>query len=302
MSQVIRIGTRDSALAMWQAQNVQNQLQKKGCKTVLIPVKSDGDLELDLPLYDMGITGIFTKTLDVALLTDKIDLAVHSMKDVPTKLPLGLQQTAVLKRGNPRDLIVHKGLDFLNGNGVVATGSLRRQAQWLKRYPKHKVVNLRGNVNTRLKKFKDNSWDAAIFATAGLERIDVLPEKHKVLNWMVPAPAQGIVMIASKIKDEALNAILKTLNDRDTEVCAKLERDFLRELEGGCTAPIGALASISGNEITFDGILLSLDGGKDISIKKSIPASEAENQGVLWAREVLQNGGEELMQEVKEQL
>ncbi|WP_276389151.1 hydroxymethylbilane synthase [Eudoraea chungangensis] len=302
MSQVIRIGTRDSALAIWQAQNVQNQLQKKGYKTVLIPVKSDGDLELNLPLYDMGITGIFTKTLDVALLTNKIDLAVHSMKDVPTRLPLGVQQTAVLKRGNPRDLIVHKGLDFLNGNGLVATGSLRRKAQWLKRYPKHEVVNLRGNVNTRLKKFKDNNWDAAIFATAGLQRIDVLPENHKVLNWMVPAPAQGIVMIASKIQDEALNALVKTLNDPATEVCAKLERDFLRELEGGCTAPIGALASISGNEISFEGILLSLDGRKSISIKKSIPASEAENQGIFWAQEALQNGGKELMQEVKEQL
>ena len=169
----LRIGTRDSELALWQARFAQEQLSRQGCEATLVPVKSTGDLVLDKPLYELGITGIFTKTLDVALLRGEIDLAVHSMKDVPTALPEGIVQGAVFKRANPLDILVHKGLDFLNAEGVVATGSLRRKAQWLHRYPLHEMVDLRGNVNTRLQKLEDSQWDAAIFASAGLERIGI---------------------------------------------------------------------------------------------------------------------------------
>src|SRR5690606_22231986 len=152
-------------------------------KTQLVPVKSEGDLVLDKPLYEMGITGIFTKTLDVAMLMGKVDIAVHSMKDVPTQLPAGIVQTAVLERATAQDILVTKEqVDFAQPC-TVATGSLRRKAQWLHRYPHHQVVDLRGNVNTRLQKLRESDWEGAIFAKAGLERIDVLPSRYIELNW-----------------------------------------------------------------------------------------------------------------------
>jgi hydroxymethylbilane synthase len=172
MSKSIRIGTRDSELALWQAHTVQNKLEDLGYKTEIIAVKSQGDIILDKPLYELGITGIFTKTLDLAMINGQVDIAVHSMKDVPTALPQGIVQAAVLERANVLDILVHKGnLDFLISNGTIATGSLRRQAQWLHRHPNHKVVDLRGNVNTRMQKLKDNDWNGAVFAAAGLERV-----------------------------------------------------------------------------------------------------------------------------------
>ena len=176
MSKTIRIGTRDSELALWQANTVKNALEALGHKTKLVPVKSQGDLVLDKPLYEFGITGIFTKTLDVAMLTDQIDIAVHSMKDVPTALPKGIVEAAVMKRAHTQDILVHKGTNFLNEKGIIATGSLRRKAQWLHKYPNHEVVDLRGNVNTRLQKLQDNDWNGAIFAAAGLERINLKPK------------------------------------------------------------------------------------------------------------------------------
>ena len=192
MTKTIRIGTRDSELALWQAHTVQHQLQQLGYSTEIVAVKSTGDTNLDNPLYELGITGIFTKTLDVAMLSGKIDIAVHSMKDVPTALPQGIVQAAVLERANTVDLLVHKGnLDFLNGKGTVATGSLRRQAQWLHKYPNHTVVDLRGNVNTRMQKLQENDWNGAVFAAAGLERINLKPDTFINLDWMIPAPAQG---------------------------------------------------------------------------------------------------------------
>ena len=151
MSKIIRIGTRDSELALWQANTVKEKLSVLGYKAVLIPIKSQGDTILDKPLYELGITGIFTKTLDIAMIRGEIDIAVHSMKDVPTALPKGIVQTAVLERAETQDILVHKGVDFLDTNGIIATGSLRRKAQWLHRYPKHKLVNLRGNVNVDCK-------------------------------------------------------------------------------------------------------------------------------------------------------
>ena len=146
---------------------------------------------LDKPLYELGITGIFTKTLDVAMINGDVDIAVHSMKDVPTALPQGIVQAAVLERANTLDILVHKGnLDFLNASGTIATGSLRRQAQWFNKYPTHKVVDLRGNVNLRMKKLNEGDWNGAVFAAAGLERINLKPENFINLDWMIPAPAQ----------------------------------------------------------------------------------------------------------------
>lgn len=302
MNKIIRIGTRDSELALWQANTVSKQLSKLGYKTEIIAVKADGDIILDKPLYELGITGIFTKTLDVAMIAGKVDIAVHSMKDVPTALPQSIVQAAVLKRGNVHDILVHKGsTDFLETNGTIASGSLRRKAQWLNKYPNHKVEDLRGNVNTRLQKLKDNSWNAAIFAAAGLERINLKPTEFINLDWMVPAPAQGAMMVVAMENDNYVLDAVAQLNDIETEICTHIERQFLRTLEGGCTAPIAALSIYNEQEdtIVFKGNLLSIDGKQKFEIEKNVPISEWKKLGFFAAKEILENGGEQLMKELR---
>lgn len=299
MTQVIRIGTRDSELALWQANTVQDALRSLGHETEIVPVKSQGDLVLDKPLYEFGITGIFTKTLDVAMLTDQIDIAVHSMKDVPTALPEGIVEGAVLKRAHTQDILLHKGTDFLDSEGTIATGSLRRKAQWLHKHPNHKVVDLRGNVNTRLQKLQDNDWNGAIFAAAGLERINLKPESYLDLDWMIPAPAQGAMLVVAKEKDSYSRKALSALDHEDSAICVHIEREFLRTLEGGCTAPIGALATIKDEQIFFKGALFSIDGSRKFEVEKTIPLSDREGFGKACAEEILQKGGAELMKEIK---
>ena len=302
---VIRIGTRDSELALWQAHTVEKKLNDLGYKTKIIAVKSEGDNILDKPLYELGITGIFTKTLDVAMISGQVDIAVHSMKDVPTALPQGIVQAAVLERANTLDILVHKGnLDFLEGSGTIATGSLRRQAQWLNKYPNHQVVDLRGNVNTRMQKLQDNDWSGAVFAAAGLERINLKPTDFINLDWMIPAPAQGAMVVVAMAEDEFCREAVSELNDIETEVCTHIERQFLRRLEGGCTAPIGALATYNEDEDTihFEGVLFSIDGQQKIAINKVVPIEEWKNLGYHSAEEILNNGGTELMKTIKETL
>lgn len=304
MNKAIKIGTRDSELALWQAHTVEKKLNDMGYATEIVAVKSTGDLILDVPLYELGITGIFTKTLDVAMLKGEVDIAVHSMKDVPTALPKGIVQAAVLERANVHDILVHKGsLDFLHDAGTVATGSLRRQAQWLNRHPNHMVTDLRGNVNTRLQKLKDNDWNGAVFAAAGLERINLLPENYITLDWMIPAPAQGAMVVVAMENDNYCREALSKLNNGESEICTQIERQFLKKLEGGCTAPIGALATFVDDEIRFEGVLLSIDGKQRIHIEKTIgAAADISNFGFECADEVLANGGNELMAEIRETL
>ncbi|MBO6881587.1 hydroxymethylbilane synthase [Winogradskyella sp.] len=302
MSKIIRIGTRDSQLAMWQAKTVQAQLENLGHKTVLVPVKSTGDLVLDKPLYELGITGIFTKTLDIAMLNGDIDIAVHSLKDVPTVLPKGIVQAAVLKRGNINDtLVFKKNEEFLSSkDAVIATGSLRRRAQWLNQYPTHKVVGLRGNVNSRLEKLEDNEdWDAAIFAAAGLGRLNIRPENSINLHWMIPAPAQGAVMVAALEDDEETLAACAEINHEETEICISIEREFLNRLEGGCTAPIGALAFIKNEEINFKSVLLSKDGSRKIEFSKVVPLDQKDDLAKFAADYVIEKGGKKLIDQVK---
>lgn len=296
----IRIGTRDSELALWQAHTVQKKLIELGYSTEIVAVKSTGDLILDKPLYELGITGIFTKTLDVAMIKGEVDIAVHSMKDVPTTLPTGIVQAAVLERANTLDILVHKGnLDFLNTSGTIASGSLRRKAQWLHKYPSHQVEDLRGNVNTRMQKLKDNNWNGAIFAAAGLERINLKPETYINLDWMVPAPAQGAMLVVAMENDTYSQKALAQLNHKETEICTFIERQFLRTLEGGCTAPIGALAKTNGDKIDFEGVLHSLDGKENYTIKKSCNFDEYHFFGKNCATEILTKGGNLLMEKLR---
>jgi hydroxymethylbilane synthase len=304
-NKTIRIGTRDSELALWQAHTVQKKLNDLGYKTEIIAVKSQGDIILDKPLYELGITGIFTKTLDIAMINGQVDIAVHSMKDVPTALPIGIVQAAVLERANTLDILVHKGnLDFLEANATIATGSLRRQAQWLHKYPNHTVVDLRGNVNTRMQKLNESDWSGAVFAAAGLERINLKPTDFINLDWMIPAPAQGAMVIVAMGNDDFTLDAVSQLNDIETEICTYIERQFLKTLEGGCTAPIGALARYCELEdtFTFKGSLLSIDGKQKLEIEKIVPVEEWKKLGFNCASEILEKGGEELMKVIRESL
>ena len=300
---MIRIGTRDSELALWQAHTVEKKLNDLGYKTEIVAVKSTGDIILNKPLYELGITGIFTKTLDIAMINGQVDIAVHSMKDVPTALPEGIVQAAVLERANEKDLLIYKtNLDFLSQEATIASGSLRRQAQWMHKYPNHKVVDLRGNVNLRMQKLNNNDWNGAIFAAAGLERIGLKPEKYEVLDWMIPAPAQGAMVVLAMANDEFCWQAVSELNDLETDICTYIERQFLRTLEGGCTAPIGAIAKFTEDTIEFKGALFSIDGTQKIEIEKVVPIEQWKKIGFELAKEILNNGGEKLMINIKESL
>ncbi|MBU2938135.1 hydroxymethylbilane synthase [Lacinutrix sp. C3R15] len=303
MPKTIRIGTRDSELALYQANIVKSQLEHLGHNVQLVPVKSTGDLQLNKPLYELGITGIFTKTLDIAMLNGDIDIAVHSLKDVPTVLPKGIVQAAVLKRGNVRDTLVFKTTEEFLGakNAVIATSSLRRKAQWLNRYPTHTVEDIRGNVNTRLQKLKETEhFDAAIFAAAGIGRLGLRPETALNLDWMIPAAAQGAIVAVALEEDEETRAILTEINDEETQTCTQIEREFLNRLEGGCTAPIGALCYIKDEEIHFDGVLLSPNGSKKITVQRSKKLGEHHDLAEWCANYVIEKGGKRLMDALNE--
>ena len=305
---MIRIGTRESKLAVWQAEQVQQQLAAHGFSAELVYIKSEGDIDLTTPLYAMGVQGVFTRSLDVALLNNRIDVAVHSMKDVPTQLPQGIMQAAVLPRGPVNDLIVFKneltqniynqfeatdkGIGFTENDFTIATSSIRRKAQWLHRYGHHEVCNLRGNVITRLQKLQTEPWHAAIFAQAGLERIHVRPATSEVLEWMVPAPAQGAIMVVCRTGDSRAYEACNFLNDPLTAICTKIERDFLKSLMGGCSTPISALATVKDGAVHFKGNIFSLTGKEKAAVEKIFGLNEIDQAGTIAANELLLNGGQ----------
>jgi hydroxymethylbilane synthase len=294
----IRIGTRESQLAVWQATAVQQLLAGKGFESELVYIKSEGDIDLQTPLYEIGVQGIFTRSLDIALLNNKIDIAVHSMKDVPVQLAKGIIQAAVLKRASYKDLFVYKqDASFLHNTkseAIIATSSTRRKAQWLHRYPNHTIENLRGNVNTRLQKVKDSNWQGAIFAAAGLERIHLRPQNCIELDWMLPAPAQGAIMVVCREEDTFCAAACMHFNDAATALCVKIERGFLKTLLGGCATPISALAEVSNDSILFKGNIVSPDGTKKIETSATALIDVATDMGVQAAIEILEKGGQEI--------
>lgn len=304
-SKVLRIGTRESQLAIWQADRVKELLAEQGYEAELVFIKSEGDIDLQTPLYEMGVQGIFTRSLDIALLNNRIDLAVHSMKDVPTHLPKGVVQSAVLQRASYKDLLVFKDFSIiekwkltevnlssqLGVGGTIATSSIRRKAQWLNRYPDHTIENLRGNVNTRLRKVAESAWDGAIFAAAGLERIHLRPENSIELNWMLPAPAQGAIVVVCRKDDDFSFEACRHFNDANTALCTKIEKDFLRILLGGCSTPISALAEVKNETLLFRGNIFAVDGSERVDIEKTANINTANNLGEIAAFEILANGG-----------
>lgn len=307
MDKIIRIGTRESQLAVWQATLVQQLLLQHHFQSELVFIKSEGDIDLQTPLYEMGVQGIFTRSLDAALLNNKIDIAVHSMKDVPTQLPKGIVQAAILERASYKDLFVFKQTDsayqdelhFKNAILTIATSSIRRKAQWLNRYSNHIVENLRGNVNTRLKKVAESNWKGAIFAAAGLERIGLRPANSLELDWMLPAPAQGAIMVACRKDDDHCLQACNFFNHQPTAFCTKIERDFLKVLLGGCSTPISALAQIKEDVLFFKGNILSIDGKDKVDIEKEMPLAEASSVGILAAEELLLKGGKKIVEGIR---
>ena len=300
----IKIGTRNSPLALWQAREVARNLQNRNYKTEITPIVSTGDKNLTQPLYSLGITGIFTKDLDIALLNNEVDIAVHSLKDIPTELPENVEIIAVLKRDFPQDILVRrKGAENLELKDLkVATSSLRRRAFWLKEFPQAQFSDIRGNVQTRLRKLEEEDFDATLFSLAAIERISLVVD-YEFLPMMISAPAQGVVAITARKDDEEIQEIFEEINHLPTQICVDIERAFLNTLEGGCTAPIGAFAEMNDkNEIRFQGRLCSLDGKNCIETDEIFLWEEGKNFGKNLAEKLLENGGRELMTEIKTQL
>ena len=289
---------------MWQAEWVQRKLNQINIPTEIIPISSEGDLNLKQPIYQLGITGVFTRSLDIALLNNQIDIAVHSLKDVPTLLPEGIELKGFMKRGNHKDILVYKSDEIFQKNKrTIATGSLRRTSFWLNKFPQDSLVDLRGNVQLRIQKLMDSNWDGAIFAYAGLDRSEILNElseknlKFTTLDWMTSAPSQGIVGITCRPEFE-----MPPISDENSKIAATIERQFLNVLEGGCTAPIGAFSNVSDEMIEFKGSILSLDGKKMISIEEVFSISEYENKGKALAEKCMSKGAAELIKEIKNQI
>jgi hydroxymethylbilane synthase len=302
--QTIRIATRTSKLALWQAETVKHELEKHGHACELVLIESTGDMQLTQPIYAMGISGVFTKQLDIALLDGTADIAVHSLKDVPTQMAQGLLLSAVLPRGPHQDIVILKNKETIEdtrGKATIATSSLRRRAQWLAKYPAHTTTPIRGNVQTRLRKFAENEEMAGvIFAKAGLERLDLLPANAVVLDWMIPAPAQGIVGIVCRSDDNETLEKCQAINHEDSFIAGHIERQFLAMLMGGCSVPISALAIVEADDIQFKGAMHSFDGSHFYMVDRVFTRTEWQDAGSLAANELLsKEGAKKLLTEIK---
>lgn len=292
---MIKIGTRKSELAQWQAKLVQARLADLGTESELVLIESYGDVNLKQPLYELGVTGVFTRSLDIALLNEEIDLAVHSMKDVPVKLPKGIVEMAVMERGNVWDVLVH----HQPATKKIATSSLRRKAQWLAKFPDYQIEDLRGNVNTRLNKVAESDWEGAIFAKAGLERIHLLPEEHTLLDWMIPAPAQGALMITGRGGESELSSLVGKLYHTETAFCVKIEREVLHLLEGGCTAPIAVYAQKKGPKTIVDAGVYSLDGSKVAAVHSEFEEENPKQVATKIVEDLNRLGAQEILQTIR---
>lgn len=262
MEKIIKIWTRDSKLAIWQAEFVKNELEKIGQKSEIVFVKSEWDHNTTTPLYEMWIEWVFTRTLDIALLEGKIDIAVHSLKDVPTKLPKWIILAWIPKRWDYKDILIYKwDNDFEEEkNYIIWTSSLRRKAFLLNKFPEFKTENLRWNIEKRLEKIEKNThWKWWIFAKTAIQRLWLEIKNSIDLNFMLPAPAQWALWIACLEKNKEIIKICKKINHKKTEICVKIERKFLSLLEWGCSMPIWTLAEIKNEKIFFSWTFLSVD-------------------------------------------
>ncbi|HAK61052.1 MAG TPA: hydroxymethylbilane synthase [Nitrospiraceae bacterium] len=305
MRKTIRIGTRASALALWQAEWVKSELEKKypGTAVSLTKIKTTGDKILDVPLAMVGGKGLFVKEIEEAMLRREIDIAVHSMKDVPTFFPDGLHLTAITKREDPRDALLSRDkvpFSDLPKKANIGTSSLRRQAQLMHIRPDFTIQQLRGNVDTRLRKLREGQYDAIILAAAGVKRLGLADNVTEYLSPEISLPAigQGALGIECRMDDGELNEMIAFFNHVESRTCVTGERALLRKLEGGCQVPIACYGMVTDGKLGLTGLVGSVDG-KEI-IKNSIegPQAEAESLGVMLAEKLLQQGADVILQEV----
>jgi len=298
----LRIGTRGSPLALWQAEYVAGRLQPLTAPRPieLVQIETSGDVVRDLPLWQIGGDGVFTKEIQRALLSNVVDVAVHSLKDLPTTHVEGLTLGAVPPRGATGDVFVsrrHARFDDLPQGAVVATGSLRRRAQALHRRPDLKLTAIRGNVGTRLHKLDEQNLDAIILAQAGLERLGLSSNITEILDplWMLPAVGQGALGLECRSDDRTTLTVLELLNDAPTRQAVLAERALLRGLGGGCLVPIGARAVIDGYRLTLHAAVLAPDGSRRVADEAEGPAVDAEQIGQALAERMLEQGARELL-------
>ena len=301
MNRPIILGSRASKLAMWQTNLVKKKLEDSSVSCEIKIIKSFGDIDLKTPIYSMGITGVFTKELDQALLNQEIDVAVHSLKDVPTRLAEEICIGAVLKRGKWEDIVLWKNIECKSKKvRSVATGSLRRKFQWKLKYPNDKIVPIRGNIPSRIKKLKtDSKIDGIFFASAALSRLKIYQKNEETLDNFLPAPCQGFIVATCLKENKFIIETLNKINNNKSSICSEIERDFLRTLEGGCSAPIGAIAEVKGEVIDFKGGVFSMKGEQPKIIEALLKIDERNRAGKRLANEVLRNGGKKYIEEPK---
>lgn len=302
---ILKIGSRGSQLALWQANWVKSRLEQKGYRVEIIKIKTTGDKILDVPLAKVGGKGLFVKEIEEALLRNEIDLAVHSMKDVPSELPEPLHLAAIPKREDPRDaLISRRGLHLadLPSGAKIGTSSLRRQAQLWAYRSDLDFAMLRGNLDTRLRKVAEGEFEAIILAAAGLRRMGWSDRITEYLSTEISLPAigQGALGIECRREDPKVNEQIAFLNDPETACTVIAERALLIRLEGGCQVPIAGYATLSGGEITLEGRVATLDGGEVLRERQQAPISEAARLGTQVAESLLAKGADKILKTVYE--
>lgn len=302
----INIGTRSSDLAMWQARKVKEALQKTfpGLIVNIVKIKTKGDAVLDVALSKIGDKGLFTREIEVALAEGRIDMAVHSLKDLPTTLPDGLVLGGVLPRGEVRDVIIsrdRRALKDLNKGDRVGTSSLRRQAQLLHYNPGLEVVDIRGNVNTRLRKMKEGHCDAVVMAGAGIIRLGLADDIAGFLDpeIMLPAVSQGAVTVEIRENDPEVEELLKGINDEKTWYTTMAERVFLRTIEGGCQVPVACYSELSEASLRMTGLVASVDGRRLLRESIECPLREADDRAEWLAQTLLDRGGREILDQIR---
>ena len=307
---IVKVGSRESALAMWQTEFVIQRLEEKTNDYIfeIVPIKTKGDKILDVALAKVGDKGLFTKELEQAMLDGEIDLAVHSMKDMPTVIVEGLMIAAILKRHDPHDVMVAipeiTSFDALPEGAKVGTSSLRRRAQLLHIRPDLDIHDIRGNLNTRMRKMADEHFDALILAAAGVERLgwsDKITEKLSY-DICLPAVSQGAIGVECRADDAEILALTALIHDEATAVCVKAERALLKALEGGCQVPIGALAEIQGEQLYLRGIVGSLNGTILLKDQETGSIETPEQIGITLAQRFLDNGAQQILDSIRQEL
>ena len=306
---VIKVVSRDSALAMWQTNFVVDSLRKvtDQYEFEIVSLKTKGDKVLDVSLAKIGDKGLFTKELEDGLLSGEMDFAVHSLKDIPTVLPEGLQLSAMLTRHNPADVLIsekYDSFDALPQGAKVGTSSLRRKAQLLNKRPDLNIQDLRGNVNTRMRKLKEENFDGIILAAAGVERMESKESITEELAYdlCLPAVSQGVIAVETRSDDPEIIALVQLIHDKESEICVNAERALLRALEGGCQIPIAGHAHIEGDTVVLDGLVGSIDGKTIIRDQMRGPIELAEEIGKQLAKVLSDKGGKEILEQIRMEL